>query len=37
MSKSKKQKLYKMRGCSKKNKARKHLGTKKKSIKQFKH
>ena len=33
MSKSKKQKLYKMRGPTKKNKARKHLGTKKKSIK----
>jgi len=29
MPKSKKQKLYKMRGCSKKNKSRKHLGTKK--------
>jgi hypothetical protein len=29
MPKSRKQKLYKMRGCSKKNKSRKHLGTKK--------
>jgi len=29
MPKSRKQKLYKMRGCSEKNKSRKHLGTKK--------